>query len=122
MVLLLVALVLILVGQAAAMRALLGNGTLLAAALYIVAGLLVGHVFGGPHSPDRTVLALATVTRHPAVALAAAAAVFPGQTQATAAVLLILIVGMVATAPYAAWRRRHPDAGTPSHGSHLHET
>ncbi|HEY4212556.1 MAG TPA: hypothetical protein VGM84_13835 [Steroidobacteraceae bacterium] len=118
-VVLLVAVVLILIGQAAPMAALLGDGTLVAIAVYTCVGLLVGHLLGGPDAQDRTVLALATVTRHPAVALAAAAAVFPVQSQAPAAILLALIVSVLAAAPYVVWRRKHADHDTRNEGGSL---
>ena len=49
------------------------EGTLSAiVAIVIIAicGLAVGHFLGGPDEDDRTVLAFATVSRHPGVAMA----------------------------------------------------
>jgi BASS family bile acid:Na+ symporter len=48
-----------------AIVALVGNGTIVAIAAFVLAGLAVGHLLGGPDPQDRTVLALATATRHP---------------------------------------------------------
>ena len=48
----------------------IGNGRVLAITAFVVIGLGVGHVLGGPDPEDRTVLALATACRHPGVALA----------------------------------------------------
>jgi bile acid:Na+ symporter, BASS family len=62
-----------------AMVSLLENGTLVAFAGFIVVGLTVGHLLGGPDPGDRTVLALSTASRHPGVALAIADANFPDQ-------------------------------------------
>lgn len=95
---------LVLVWPAAA--ALIGDGTVLAIILLTVLALAVGHFLGGPKGDDRTVLALVSATRHPAVALAIAHASFPDEKLAPAAVLLYLIVSTVASAPYTAWRKR----------------
>ena len=91
-----------------AMRSLIGNGTLVAIVVITVVGLGIGHLLGGPRDDDRTVLSLATATRHPAIAIAIATANFPSEKMpATAAVLLALIVGAVASLPYMAWSKRH---------------
>jgi BASS family bile acid:Na+ symporter len=104
--LLIVAFLPVLFAQWAQIRSLLGDGTLLAVIGFVYLGLLVGHMVGGPDSQDRTVLALATASRHPAVALAVAAALFPDQKLAPAAVLLSLIVGILATVPYSVRRQK----------------
>src|SRR5262245_3328175 len=57
-----------------AIWALIVNGTVIAIAVVVVVGFAAGHVLGGPHPNGRTVLALAGGFRHPAVALAIAAA------------------------------------------------
>jgi BASS family bile acid:Na+ symporter len=85
---------------------LFGNGTVLAFAAFIVAGLAVGHLLGGPDPDDRTVVAYSTASRHPGMALTIAAANFPDQKLVMPAVLLYLLVGAVVTIPYAAWRNR----------------
>ena len=90
----------------AAIRSLIGDGTLLAIATFTLLGLLMGHLLGGPDAEDRTVLALAAASRHPAVALAIASASFPEQKLVLPAVLLALLTGIVATVPYSAWRKR----------------
>ena len=94
---LLLALVPVLIRSWPAMRALIGNGTLLAIVAMAVAGILTGHLFGGPDEHDRTVLALATPARHPAVAIAIVSANSPAAA-VNAAVLLALIVGAVVSA------------------------
>jgi BASS family bile acid:Na+ symporter len=57
------------------MISLVGNGTILALGAFTLAGLAAGHLLGGPNRDDCTVLALATASRHPGVALAIASAV-----------------------------------------------
>jgi bile acid:Na+ symporter, BASS family len=104
--LLLVAMIPVVVAQWPAVRSLIGDGTLIAIAVATILGLAVGHVLGGPRPEDRSVLALATAARHPAVAIAIAAASFPEQKLVSAAVLLSLVVGSLASIPYVAWRRK----------------
>jgi len=84
----------------------IGDFTVVAIALFTLAGLVVGHWLGGPDGEDRTVLALSTATRHPGVALAVAGAVAQDKAAVSAAVLLAVIVGAVVTGPYVKWRRR----------------
>ena len=116
-VLLIVAFIPVLIVQWPAIRSLLGDGTLLAIVAFTALGLAVGHLLGGPQPEDRSVLALASASRHPAVALAIGAASFPEQKLVPAAVLLALIVGILASAPYTAWRKRlrAGDVGGPTH-------
>ena len=105
--LLLVACVPVLVMEWPTIRSLVGDGTLVAAIVLSSLGLLVGHVLGGPDPENRTVLALATASRHPGVALVAAiSASVQAPRLVTAAVLLAFVVSMVVSAPYAAWRKR----------------
>jgi BASS family bile acid:Na+ symporter len=85
---------------------LVGNRTLLAMTLFIVIGLLVGHVLGGPTLEDRATLALATSARHPAIAIAIAAANFPNQRLAPAAIALYLVLSAVVSLPYLVWERK----------------
>jgi BASS family bile acid:Na+ symporter len=89
-----------------AMISLIGDGTLLAIVAFMVVGLAVGHLLGGPDPDDRTVLALATATRHPGVALVIAAGNFPGEKLVAPALMLYLLVGAIASAPYVMWRKR----------------
>jgi BASS family bile acid:Na+ symporter len=65
-----------------------------------VVGLVVGHVLGGPDADDRAVLALATATRHPGVALAIATEIFPTQKLVAPALILYVIVGAISSVPY----------------------
>lgn len=86
--------------------ALFGDGTVAIIAVMAVIGLVVGHVLGGPRSDDRTVLALSTASRHPAVALAAAVASGEETKAVLAAILLYLLVATIVSVPYVMWRRR----------------
>ncbi len=110
-VLLLAIAVLILLSRWRAILGLLHDGTLLATAVFIVVGLLAGHLLGGPARDDRTVLAMATASRHPGVALAIANINFPNEKAVAAAVLLFLLVNALLSAPYVAWRKRVGAAG-----------
>jgi bile acid:Na+ symporter, BASS family len=88
------------------MLALLGDGTLLAIVVFLVVGLVAGHLLGGPSPGDRRVLALATASRHPGVALTIAQITFPAEKSVLAGLLLYLITGLVVTMPYIWWQRR----------------
>jgi BASS family bile acid:Na+ symporter len=88
------------------MIALIGNGSVLAIAVFVVIGLAVGQWLGGPDHGESTALALATASRHPGLALAIAAANFPNQRQtAIAAILLYLTVKVLVLIPYNLWRK-----------------
>jgi BASS family bile acid:Na+ symporter len=95
-----IGLLLILIAAWPAMRTLLGNGTLLAIVIVTALGLFVGHELGGPVEADRPVLALASVMRHPAVAIAVGSAAFPSSRLVAPAVLLQFIVAALGSAPY----------------------
>jgi bile acid:Na+ symporter, BASS family len=79
---------------------LVGNGTLLVIAVFSATGLAAGHLLGGPAKEDRVVLALSTASRHPGVAIAAGAAIAPGETRMLAAIVLYLVMGGVLSAAY----------------------
>jgi BASS family bile acid:Na+ symporter len=100
------ALIPLLIASWPAMRSLLGNGTLVAIVVMTLAGLGVGHLLGGPRREHRTVLALATASRHPAVAIVIVTANFPGEKLVAAAVVLAVIVGAIASTPYTVWSKR----------------
>jgi bile acid:Na+ symporter, BASS family len=90
-----------------AIRALTGNGSVLAFAVFGVVGLVAGHLLAPGDREQRSVLALSTANRHPGVALSIASANFPGDKRVLAAVLLYLLVTMIVTLPYLTWTRRH---------------
>ena len=79
-----------------------------------LSGLAVGHFLGGPDEDDRTVLAFATVSRHPGVAIVIAALM--DQPLAPIGVLLAVIVSEIAVVPYQLWRKRLRAAGPTTHG------
>ena len=108
-VLLVVAAVPVLIAEWPAIVSLIGNFTLVAIIVYVLVGLAIGHLLGGPEPDDRTVLALSTATRHPAVALAILHNA-PDQKTVMAAVLLVVIVGGIVSVPYVKWRTRQSHA------------
>ena len=106
---LLACLVAILFAAAPAIWALVGNGTVIALAAFVLVGLAVGHFLGGPEPENRSSLAISTASRHPGIAIALAQANFPEQKLAMAAVLLYLLVNGFVSIPYLLWtRRRQP--------------
>jgi len=111
MILLIIAFLPALLGLLPVIWQLIGNGTILAIVAFTIVGLVVGHLLGGPAPRDRTVLAIATVSRHPAIAIALASAnVGEGESKlAVAAILLYLIVSSIVVAPYIRWVTSRPD-------------
>lgn len=89
-----------------AMMALLGHFTLVAIVVFVAVSLVVGHLLGGPAPGDRTVLGLATASRHPGVAVALASANANGDHAPVAAVLLAFLLSVILTIPYVRWRTR----------------
>ncbi len=85
---------------------LIGNGTIVAFIVFIIVGIVVGHLLGG-HDPDeRVTLALSTACRHPALAVAIAGANFSAEHHVFPAVLLYAVLNVVIAIPYIAWQRR----------------
>ena len=107
---LLACMVAILFAAAPAIWTLVGNGTVIALAAFVLVGLAIGHFLGGPAPENRTSLALSTASRHPGIALALAAANFPEQKLVMAAVLLYLLVNAVVSIPYLMWTKRRQPA------------
>jgi len=93
--LLVVSVIPVIFGSAKAMLSLIGNGTILALAVFALAGLMIGHVLGGPEPENRKVLSLATASRHPGIAVAIAHTNFPGQKLALPAIALYLIIAAI---------------------------
>jgi len=93
--------------------AVIREGTLPAIVIIVLMGLAVGHFLGGPGEDDRTVLAFATVSRHPGVAMAVAS--LTDQPLAPIGVLLAVIVGEIAVLPYELWRKRLRGTGAVGH-------
>jgi len=86
---------------------LVGDGALAAFVGFVLVGLAAGHFLGGPDGDDRTVLAIATASRHPGMAIAIGASSFPAQKLVVPAVLMYLLVGPKVSFPYISWRKRH---------------
>src|SRR5215475_8645052 len=91
------------------------EGTLTAITIMTLIGLAVGHFLGGPGQDDRTVLAFATVSRHPGVAIVVASLM--DQPMAPIGVLLAVIVSEIAVTPYQLWRKRLRATGLTTRGT-----
>jgi BASS family bile acid:Na+ symporter len=87
------------------MTSLIGDGTLLAMIAFVLVGLIAGHILGGPSQEDRSVLALACASRHPAIALVIASQTFPNEKLVAPAVLLYLLVSTIVAVPYLKWSK-----------------
>jgi len=92
-----------------AIQALFGNGTVLIVAAMAAIGLATGHLLGGPDPRNRSVLALSTASRHPAVALAVAVAAGEETKPEVGAVLLYLLVAIILSIPYVEWRKKRAE-------------
>jgi bile acid:Na+ symporter, BASS family len=97
----------IIVAALPTMISLIGDGTILVIVGFVAIGLMVGHLFGGRDHDDQVVLAISTACRHPAIALAIAAAAFPDQKKLViGALLLYLLLNVIVSIPYVMWQRR----------------
>jgi BASS family bile acid:Na+ symporter len=105
-VLLLVALIPVFIRAWPDFARLFGNGVVLSRVVFSAVGLAIGHALGGPDPDDRTVLALATATRHPGIAIAIASLNFPDQPGVMALVVYHLVIGGIVSAPYIRWRKK----------------
>ena len=76
------------------------DGALASFAAFVLVGLAVGQFLGGPDPEDRTVLAVATASRHPSVALVIAASSFPAEKLVVPAVLMYLLVNALVSSFY----------------------
>ena len=113
-----VAAIAIIVAAWPAIAAQIGDGTLAALVVFVVIGIMVGHVLGGPDPSDRTVLALSTASRHPGAAAAIASVNFPQERAAIAVLLLYLIIAGVASALYLRWRKAQEHSALPHARAH----
>jgi bile acid:Na+ symporter, BASS family len=102
-----------------AIISLLGNGTIAVFVIFVIVGLVVGHLLGGPAATDRPVLALATASRHPAIAATIAIANFPAQKMVFPAILLYLLLDVIICLPYMFWVRRRAASPAPVSPPHL---
>ena len=82
-----------------------GGGGILAIVVFVVAGLSVGHLLGGPQRRQSVVLGLSTACRHPAIAFTIASANFPEQ-RFGGAIILYLLVSALIGIPYIKWNRQ----------------
>lgn len=96
---------------------LIGNGHVLVIAVFVVIGLLVGHLLGGPEPENRIVLGLSTASRHPGVAMAIASTTSPDDKLTIGAILLYLLVNTIISIPYVRWARTREVASVPG-GAH----
>jgi BASS family bile acid:Na+ symporter len=85
-----------------AMWQVVGNGTIIAITVFVVAGFLIGHLLGGPDPEERTVLGLSSASRHPAVALVIANTNFPDG-KFGAVIILYLVLTTIVGIPYVKW-------------------
>ena len=83
---------------------------------FVIVGLLIGHLLGGPEREHSVVLALSTACRHPAIALTIASANFP-DLRFGGTILLYLLVSIVVCIPYVAWQRRRSIAAGPANAT-----
>ncbi len=74
-----------------------------AIALFAGGSLLLGHVLGGPDAGERTALAIATVTRHPGLAILIATSSL--SQNLVPAILIVVIGSAVIAIPYTSWRK-----------------
>jgi len=85
---------------------LVGSGVIAALVAFALTGVAVGHLLGGPDPDRRAVLALATGSRHPGVALAIASINFPARADVMGVVIYHLVIGALVALPYVVWRKR----------------
>jgi bile acid:Na+ symporter, BASS family len=95
---------LMLLVQRASVFPLLWNSLVLVA-LFAGGSLLIGHLLGGPDPRERTALAIASVTRHPGLAILIATTNAPQTGQAVPAILAVVIGCAIAAIPYTLWRK-----------------
>jgi BASS family bile acid:Na+ symporter len=81
-----------------------GQGAVAAITVFIVIGLAVGHLSGGPQRETSVVVGLSCACRHPAIAFAIASGNFPNQ-RFGGAIILYLLVSLLVGVPYVRWNR-----------------
>jgi BASS family bile acid:Na+ symporter len=103
---------------------LIGNGTLLSMAIFAFVGFIVGNALGGNVPENQYTLALATSSRHPAIAFALARANFPDQALTLPAIVLYLLLSAVCGIVYGRLQHRgtaavaSKAARAPTNGTH----
>jgi len=88
------------------MISLVGNGTLAAITGFVVIGLPVGHVIGGPEPNNRLTLALFTAARNPGIAVTKATTNFPLKKLVLLTALLYLLVNALISSAYLSYQRK----------------
>jgi bile acid:Na+ symporter, BASS family len=81
---------------------LIGGGTLVMMAAFILIGLIVGYLLGGPGVQHQGILGVASAARHPGIALALANANFPGE-HFGPTILLYILVNFIIGVPFTKW-------------------
>ena len=71
------------------------HGTVLAMAVFVVAGLVTGRLLGPPDPDNRVVLALSCASRHPGIAMALSSAAVPEAQGVGLTILLYLLISTV---------------------------
>jgi BASS family bile acid:Na+ symporter len=95
----------ILYKQGGAIVRLLGDGTLIAVALTVVAGIIAGHLLGRPDPVQSNVLAISAAIRHPGIAALIVRSNFTDQ-RIMLAVVLFLLTSFVVAMVYGVWFKR----------------
>jgi bile acid:Na+ symporter, BASS family len=113
-VLLLMGLACVLLINVGGMVSLFGDGTIVAIVTFSVLGMVVGHALGGQNHAERAVLALASATRHPGIALAIVTANLPDHKLGLAAILLFVVVSIIVPIPYMRWIKPRIAAWSPN--------
>jgi BASS family bile acid:Na+ symporter len=114
-VLLLISVLPILIVLLPAIWSLTGRGMILAFIVFALAGVIAGYFLGGSDPKERTVIALATTSRHPGIAIAVAGANVVDETPKqviAAAVILYLIISTIVVAPFLKWLSRDERGNT----------
>ena len=120
-ILLIVSILPILVAILPTMWSLTGKGMILAFIVFALVGVTVGHFLGGPDPKERTVLSLATASRHPGIAIAFASANVVDETPKqviAAAVIAYLLISAIVVAPFLKWLSRD-ESGTTASGTRV---
>jgi BASS family bile acid:Na+ symporter len=101
-ILLMLAVLPILIGSLPTIWSLIGNGAVFIFVIFATVGIVVGHFLGGSDPTERGVLAVATASRHPAVAIGLTAANIDEHNKqlAVAAILLYFVLAAIAVVPY----------------------
>jgi BASS family bile acid:Na+ symporter len=97
--------IVILVSQASEILKLFGNGAVLAMAVTVTAGIVTGHLLGGPEALGRRCLAMAAATRHPGIAAIIVKANSDDR-RILLTLILFLLTSVVVTASYQFWLNR----------------